>query len=131
MNTRLNSSFFSQFARMGKALSSPVRLEMIYLLLQRERSVERLAEEIGISMANASQHLQRTTFHFLRRPIEFATHQHGRLDEKIALLHTHRDRFGNTVFIEAIQLRPQIGEHRLLAEQCALVDIFSCDPVKI
>ncbi len=55
---RLNSSFFSQFARIGKALSSPVRLEMIYLLLQGEQSVERLAGEIGISMANASQHLQ-------------------------------------------------------------------------
>ena len=55
---RLNTSFFSQFARIGKALSSPVRLEMIYLLLQGERSVERLAAEIGISMANASQHLK-------------------------------------------------------------------------
>lgn len=58
METRISSSFFSQFARIGKALSSPVRLEMIYLLLQGESSVERLAAEIGISMANASQHLQ-------------------------------------------------------------------------
>lgn len=58
METRLNASFFSQFARIGKALSSPVRLELIYLLLQGESSVERLAVEIGISMANASQHLQ-------------------------------------------------------------------------
>lgn len=55
---RLNASFFSQFARIGKALSSPVRLELIYLLLQGESSVDRLAAEIGISMANASQHLQ-------------------------------------------------------------------------
>ena len=55
---RLNASFFSQFARIGKALSSPVRLELIYLLLQGESSVDCLAAEIGISMANASQHLQ-------------------------------------------------------------------------
>src|SRR2546430_12968819 len=49
---------YGQFARIGKALASPHRLELLELLAQGERSVESLANEIGISLANASQHLQ-------------------------------------------------------------------------
>jgi len=49
---------YTQFARIGKALSSPSRLELLELLAQSERTVESLADEIGLSLANASQHLQ-------------------------------------------------------------------------
>lgn len=49
---------FQQLARIPKALSSPRRLELIDLLAQAERSVEELAELSGMSVANASQHLQ-------------------------------------------------------------------------
>jgi len=49
---------YGQFARLGKALSNPDRLEMLELLAQRERTVDSLATELGISVANASQHLQ-------------------------------------------------------------------------
>ncbi len=49
---------YGQFARIGKALSSPHRLELLELLAQGERTVESLATEIGVSLANASQHLQ-------------------------------------------------------------------------
>jgi rhodanese-related sulfurtransferase/DNA-binding transcriptional ArsR family regulator len=49
---------FEQFARVGKALSSGRRLELLELLAQSEKSVEKLAEETGMSAANASQHLQ-------------------------------------------------------------------------
>jgi DNA-binding transcriptional ArsR family regulator/rhodanese-related sulfurtransferase len=49
---------YGQFARLGKALSNPHRLEMLELLAQGERTVESLASELGVSMANASQHLQ-------------------------------------------------------------------------
>jgi DNA-binding transcriptional ArsR family regulator len=49
---------YGQFARIGKALASPHRLEILELLAQGERTVESLAGEIGISLANASQHLQ-------------------------------------------------------------------------
>src|SRR5438093_3248459 len=49
---------YGQFARIGKALSSPHRLEILELLAQSERTVESLAGEIGLSLANASQHLQ-------------------------------------------------------------------------
>lgn len=49
---------YAQFARIGKALSSANRLELLELLAQGERTVESLATEIGLSLANASQHLQ-------------------------------------------------------------------------
>jgi rhodanese-related sulfurtransferase/DNA-binding transcriptional ArsR family regulator len=49
---------YSQLARIGKALSSPRRLELLDLLCQSERTVEALAAETGMSVANTSQHLQ-------------------------------------------------------------------------
>ena len=49
---------FEQFARIGKALSHPKRLEILDLLAQAERTVERVARETAIPVANASQHLQ-------------------------------------------------------------------------
>lgn len=49
---------YGQFARIGKALSSPYRLEILELLAQGERSVDSLSQELGLSLANTSQHLQ-------------------------------------------------------------------------
>jgi DNA-binding transcriptional ArsR family regulator/rhodanese-related sulfurtransferase len=49
---------YAQFARIGKALGNPHRLELLELLAQGERSVESLATEMGLSIANASQHLK-------------------------------------------------------------------------
>jgi len=43
---------------LGKALASPLRIEFLELLAQSERTVESLADETGVSLANASQHLQ-------------------------------------------------------------------------
>lgn len=49
---------YAQFARVGKALASPQRLELIDLLAQGERTVEDLAREAELSIANTSQHLR-------------------------------------------------------------------------
>jgi DNA-binding transcriptional ArsR family regulator len=49
---------YGQLARLGKALANPHRLEMLDLLAQGERTVESLASEMDLSLANASQHLQ-------------------------------------------------------------------------
>jgi DNA-binding transcriptional ArsR family regulator/rhodanese-related sulfurtransferase len=48
---------YAEFARIGKALASPQRLELLDLLAQGERTVENLAAESAITVANASQHL--------------------------------------------------------------------------
>ena len=47
-----------QFSRIGKALSSPGRLELLELLAQSERRVDTLAALTGMTVANTSQHLQ-------------------------------------------------------------------------
>jgi len=49
---------FGQFAALAKCLSHPHRLELLEQLAQGERSVEILAGKLGLSTANASQHLQ-------------------------------------------------------------------------
>lgn len=58
MSSGFKSLLFEQFARIGKALGSPHRLEMLELLAQRERTVEEMASLTTLSLANASQHLQ-------------------------------------------------------------------------
>ncbi|MBI2375491.1 MAG: metalloregulator ArsR/SmtB family transcription factor [Deltaproteobacteria bacterium] len=55
---RFKDSIYEQFARLGKAMSAPKRLELLDLLCQGPRTVEVLAEQAGVSVANASQHLQ-------------------------------------------------------------------------
>ena len=55
---RVKSALFDEFARLGQALGNGRRLEMLDVLANGERSVERLAAETGLSIANASQHLQ-------------------------------------------------------------------------
>jgi rhodanese-related sulfurtransferase len=49
---------FEQFARIGKALSSPKRLEILDFLAQAERTVEEIVRETAMPVASASQHLQ-------------------------------------------------------------------------
>jgi rhodanese-related sulfurtransferase/DNA-binding transcriptional ArsR family regulator len=49
---------YGEFARIGKAMASPHRLEILEILAQGERTVESVATETGLSVANASRHLQ-------------------------------------------------------------------------
>lgn len=49
---------YAVLANMIKAMANPHRLEIIDLLGQGEKSVEEIAAETNISIANASQHLQ-------------------------------------------------------------------------
>ncbi len=48
----------AEFARIGRALASDRRLELLDLLAQGPRNVEALAAETGMTVANVSQHLQ-------------------------------------------------------------------------
>ena len=49
---------YAQFARIGKAVSHPKRLEILDVLCQGPRTVEVLAREAGLGIASASQHLK-------------------------------------------------------------------------
>lgn len=55
---QLALAHYDELARLGKVLGSPVRLRLLDLLRQGARTVDTLAGEAGISVANASQHLQ-------------------------------------------------------------------------
>ena len=59
MSTNPKRDVFASLARVGTALSSPIRIEFLELLAQSERSVEQLASLAGTTAANTSQHLQR------------------------------------------------------------------------
>ncbi|MBF0368308.1 MAG: metalloregulator ArsR/SmtB family transcription factor [Magnetococcales bacterium] len=52
------TDLFNQFARVGKALSSAPRLEILEFLAQGERSVDALAKVSHLTVANTSRHLQ-------------------------------------------------------------------------
>lgn len=57
-NRRFKSSIYEQFARIGKAIANPGRLELLDVLCQGPRTVETLAREAGLGLANTSQHLK-------------------------------------------------------------------------
>jgi rhodanese-related sulfurtransferase len=48
---------FTHFARIAKAMANPNRLELLETLAQGERSVDKLAQATGLSIANTSHHL--------------------------------------------------------------------------
>jgi rhodanese-related sulfurtransferase len=75
-NRFLEDAIFEQFARIGKALSSPKRLEILYLLSQSEKTVESLAKAASLSMANTSQHLQRLKQSRLVKEVREGVHIH-------------------------------------------------------
>ena len=52
------TALFDEFARAAKALASGRRIELLDVLANGERTVEALAGEVGLSVANTSQHLQ-------------------------------------------------------------------------
>lgn len=51
-------ALFAQFAAIAKTLGHAHRLELLEQIAQGERGVETLAQKTGLSIANASQHLQ-------------------------------------------------------------------------
>jgi rhodanese-related sulfurtransferase len=55
---QFKDAIYEQFSRIGKAVSSPKRLELLDLICQGEKTVETLAQETGLTFANTSQHLQ-------------------------------------------------------------------------
>lgn len=58
IDRQAKQALFDEFARVGKAVSSGRRVEVLDILANGERSVEGLAEQLGLSVANTSQHLQ-------------------------------------------------------------------------
>jgi len=55
---KANHPLYWEVARIGQAIASPARLGLLDLLRQGPRTVEALAKEAGLTLANASQHLK-------------------------------------------------------------------------
>ena len=55
---QFKDAIYEEFARLGKAVAAPKRLEILDLLSQGPRTVERLAEQASASVATTSKHLQ-------------------------------------------------------------------------
>ena len=98
-----------QFARIAKAIANPHRLELVDLLAQGERSVEELANEAALSIANASQHLQA-----LREAHLIIARKQG--------LRVYY-RLADATIYQLVQLIRQIAEHQL-AEVERIVDTY-------
>src|SRR6266545_6341773 len=62
------TALFDAFAQVGKALGSGRRIELLDVLANGERTVEELARQTDLSLANASRHLPSTTSRLATRP---------------------------------------------------------------
>jgi rhodanese-related sulfurtransferase len=98
-----------QFARIAKALANPHRFELIDLLAQGERSVEELANEVALSIASTSHHLQA-----LRSAHLVTTRKEG--------LYVYYRLSDPTVF-RLVQMIREVAEHQL-AEVNRIVETY-------
>lgn len=82
------TALYEQFARAGKGLANPKRLELLDLLAQGEYSVDALAAAAGLGLSTASAHLQALKDAGLVRIRREGTFVHYRLagDDVAALL---------------------------------------------
>jgi rhodanese-related sulfurtransferase/predicted transcriptional regulator len=87
------TELFEQYARVGKALAAPKRLELLDLLAQGERTVDSLARAAGVGVSTASMHLQTLRQSGLVRTRKEGTSVHYRLagDDVAALYLGLRD----------------------------------------
>jgi rhodanese-related sulfurtransferase/DNA-binding transcriptional ArsR family regulator len=131
---------FEQFARVGKALGSPVRLELLECLGQGQRSVEALAERCGIPVSNASHHLQQLRQAGLVSADKEGLYVYYRLtgDEVIGLLNALRgvgeqniaevERLINTYLTVKDTLEPVPAEELLDRVRKGLVTVLDVRP---
>jgi rhodanese-related sulfurtransferase len=132
------NQLYEQFARIGKALASPHRLELLDVLAQCERTVEALAQETGMSVANASQHLQVLRAAHLVEVRRAGVSMYYRLaDESVFRMWqavrtvgetqlAEIERVVQTFLLDRTRLQPMNAQellHRLGADQVILLDV--------
>jgi ArsR family transcriptional regulator len=108
--TSPKSQVFEQFAELARVLGQANRLELLEHVAQGERPVERLAQLTGLSLANASQHLQ-----VLRR----AGFVRARRDGKQVLY-----RLGDGPVIELLAALRRYAEHGRAELNAIVADYF-------
>jgi rhodanese-related sulfurtransferase len=91
---------YAQFARIGQALGSPKRIELLDLLAQGEKTVEQLAEQSATPLKNASAHLR--TLRHARRHGTFIYYRLA--DEDVGLLVRNLQEIGRRRLAEVQQI---------------------------
>lgn len=113
------AALYEQFARVGKALGSPVRLELLDLLAQGERSVEDLAEAAAMKVSNTSAQLRMLAGAGLLASRRDGTRVYYRLaGEQVAVLARQVQEFAASQLAEAEQ-----------AARAYLGDVAALEPV--
>ncbi|WDL98894.1 ArsR/SmtB family transcription factor [Alicyclobacillus sp. ALC3] len=117
-------AIYEHFGRIGKALSSPRRLEILDLLSQGSKTVETLAKEAGMSIANVSQHLQTLLQARLVQFEKQGTYAVYRLsNEKISTLLLLIQELGEELLAEIRVLRDEFLVNRDLFEPITLDEL--------
>mgnify|MGYP006295559051 CR=1 FL=1 len=109
-----DSELFQHYSRVGHALSSPKRMELLDLLAQGPGSVESLAKRIGASIANTSRHLQilrEGRFVIGRREGRSVIYRIG--DESVTLFLGQLRSFADGHFLEIEKARKDFIEARI------------------
>jgi rhodanese-related sulfurtransferase len=110
-------ALYAQFARIGHALASPKRIELLDLLSQGEKTVERLADDASTAVKNTSAHLRVLRQARLVETRKAGTSVHYRLAD------AHVDGF-----LRAFQT---LGNHRLAeVEQVAKLFLHNHDALQ-
>lgn len=134
----VKDALFEQFARVGKALSSPKRVEILDLLGQAERTVEALSQATGMGVTNTSAHLQVLKGARLVETRKEGTRVHYRLaDDEVSRLYgsfrdvaSHRlaevEQIARDYFAARDELEPLSREElteRMRGEDVVIVDV--------
>ncbi len=91
---------YDQFARVGKSVCHGRRIELLELLNQGEHTVESLARESGLSLANTSRHLRQMRQSGLVKSRKEGQHVHYHL--------------ADPAMTEVVRLLRQVAERRLV-----------------
>lgn len=117
---RFKDRVFALLAQVGKAVASPVRMELLDFLCQRPYTVEELAILIHQSVANTSQHLQS-----LQQSRIVAGKRRGRFMQYCLAGPEVGD------FVRAVRLLAESRSPELLqAQQKLLAEIHLAEPVR-
>lgn len=125
LERKWKDQLYQEFARIGKCLSSPKRLELIDILAQGPKSVDQLAKITGMSVANVSQHLQ--TLHESRlvrfnKKGNFVIYEIAELSIADFMVSLHR--LSEKQLVEIQRLKTEILQHHASMEPIPLEELI-------
>jgi rhodanese-related sulfurtransferase len=115
---------YAQFARVGRALGSPKRLELLDLLAQGEKTVEQLADQSATPVKNASAHLRALRHARLVRTRRAGTFIYYRLaEDDVGQLLRHLQDLSRTRLAEVQQVAQLYLDGRDALEPVTLTEL--------